>query len=679
MGELPLMTETGTFVINGAERVIVSQLHRSPGVICSEETHSSGKNLFSARIIPYSGAWIEFEYDTSDVINVRLDHRKKMPASLLLRALGWTTNEMILRLFSRVETMEISPWEQAEDTLESSEFENGIGRLITGDIVSERPIEIIARAYNTLTENLIGRLKDTNIKEIYVTSADFPSYLLGRITASPLFDIETGEVIVQSNEEITMEDLESIRIANCMKLYLLNEKGEKDIVSIPTWNVNPVVFEQNRFHKLADHILLQDVIDKKSKERLIPAETLLNQDLIDQIQQHKVDKVTVTAGRVPVHLIGKTIALPLVNKKTGEILADIGHLVSLELLRKIRDIDSEKKISINVLNSEDALYIKAIRNTLKKDNSSTQDEAILEIYKRLQPGDPPTPETARSRIEKMFFDPKRYDLFPVGRYKINQKLKLDVPLQQRILRREDVVETLKYLMKVENGMSDVDDIDHLGNRRVRPVGELLQVQFRNGLVRVERAVRERMTVESIEEITPHDLINSKPLTGAIKDFFGSSQLSQFMQQTNPLDELTHKRRLSALGPGGLHRDRATFEVRDVHHTHYGRLCPIETPEGPSVGLIVSLSTYAHVNEYGFLETPYRKVKNGIVTDQIDYLSADGEDPLIVAQANAPTDNEGKLIGEVLARVGDNFPRVNPEEVDYMDVSPKQVVSVSAAL
>jgi len=552
MGELPIMTETGTFIVNGAERVIVSQLHRSPGIIYEEEEHTSGRKLYSARVIPYHGAWIEFEYDTNDVIYVRLDRRKKMPATLLLRALGWTRDEEILRLFSKVEKIQVPHWSHTEETLTKGQFQDGIGRLILRDIIDEKYGEIVARSGEILDENIAGKIDTANVEEIYVTAADFPAYLVGRITASNVVDKSTGEVIIGINEELTKQLLETIRDAGIEELELLDSK--------------------------------------------------------------------------------------------------------------------------------DANYAKSLRNTLARDTVKDQDEAMKEIFKRLQPGDPPTVESARTIVERKFFEPKRYDLSPVGRYKISKKLGIEVPEKQRVLRREDIVEALKYLMKVEHGMGSIDDIDHLGNRRVRSVGELLQMQFRNGLARVEKAIKERMTIQDIEDIMPHDLINSKPLSAAIKDFFGSSQLSQFMQQTNPLDELTHKRRLSALGPGGLHRDRATFEVRDVHHTHYGRLCPIETPEGPSVGLIVTLSTYARVNEYGFLETPYRKVVDGVVTDEIEYLSADQEDPLVVAQANAPTDENSKFVGDdVLSRFEDDFPRVKPEEVNYMDVSPNQIVSVSAAL
>lgn len=627
MGELPLMTETGTFIINGAERVIVSQLHRSPGVIYADSVHSSGRRLFSARIIPYRGAWIEFEYDTHDVIHVRLDHRKKMPATLLLRALGWVSDAEIMRLFAEVERVEVPSWERTEEVLKKNQFRKGIGRVLLEDAVTERPSETIARSGDILNENIIERISLAGTKQILVTIADFPAHIVGRVIASPILDTETGEVICDSKEELSIEMLEKIRDSKRLTLKL-TPPGVEDSTS-------------------------EDI---------------------------EIELVNIPQGEIPADLVSRVAASPVVDTETGEVFADGNQEISMEILKRIQERDSKQLMILELLDKEDAEYTNAIRSTLAKDTAKTQDEAVVEIFRRLQPGDPPTIESAKSRVERMFFDPKRYDLFPVGRYKLNRKLGLDVPLQHRVLRREDVVETLKYLMRVEHGLGSVDDIDHLGNRRVRPVGELLQVQFRNGLSRVERAVRERMTVQNSDEIMPHDLINSKPLTGAIKDFFGSSQLSQFMQQTNPLDELTHKRRLSALGPGGLHRDRATFEVRDVHHTHYGRLCPIETPEGPSVGLIVSLSTYARVNDYGFLETPYRKVLDGVVTDKIEYLSADQEDPLIVAQANAPTDENGKLIGaDVLARVGDDFPRVKPEEVDYMDVSPNQVVSVSAAL
>ncbi|MCH8290088.1 DNA-directed RNA polymerase subunit beta [Candidatus Poribacteria bacterium] len=515
MGEIPRMTENGTFIINGSERVIVSQLHRSPSASFGEMTHTSGQRLFIGRITPYRGAWIEFEYDIKDLIHVRLDRRKKMLVTVLLRALGWETDEEILKLFAKTEYISLS-----------------------GDASTLQSLE-------------------------------------DRVTAAPIIDPSTGEVLLEANTELTDD-----------------------------------------------------------------------------------------------------------------------HLTTL--------FESEVQ-EIEMLDENDSEIIRFLRNTLERDHQADykeghiQDQALVEIFRKLQPGDPPTLESARNRFEKMFFDSVRYDLSRVGRYKLNEKLGSlsiyrngsngslsgDTSLpdeSMRILRREDIAAALKYLMDVQNGEGEKDDIDHLGNRRVRSVGELLQNQVRVGLLRVARAARERMTIQELENATPADLINPKPLAAAIKDFFGSSQLSQFMQQTNPLDELTHKRRLSALGPGGLHRERATFEVRDVHRTHYGRVCPIETPEGPSVGLIVSLSTYARVNAYGFLETPYRKAINGVATDQIDYLTADKEDAFIIAQAGSTLDTEKRLTDDqVISRFKGEYPRVSPDEVDYIDVSPKQIVGVSAAL
>ena len=514
MGEIPLMTEKGTFFINGAERVIVSQLHRSPSATFNEETHTSGHKLFVAKIVPYRGAWIEFEYDIKDQIYVRLDRRKKMLVTILLRALGWETDEQILKLFAKTEVQALS------DKLEN---------LAT---------------------------------------------LEGRVLAAPVID-STGEVLLEANIDLTEEEL-------------------------------------------------------------------------GKLQKAGIE-------------------------------------------------------SIEILDEEDARRIQFLRNTLQRDVQSDykeghiKDQALVEIFRRIQPGDPPTLESARSRFEKLIFDPARYDLSRVGRYKLNEKLGAlsiyrngtsddssgsnGLPDESvRILRREDIAATLDYLMHVQDSNGEMDDIDHLGNRRVRAIGELLQNQIRTGLIRVVRATRERMTAQELENSTPPDLINPKPLTGAIKDFFGSSQLSQFMQQTNPIDELTHKRRLSALGPGGLHRERATFEVRDVHRTHYGRVCPIETPEGPSVGLIVSLSTYARVNEYGFLETPYRKVKDGVATGEVTHMTADKEDAFVIAQANTKLNSNGKIIEkQVSTRFKGDFPRMAPKEVDYLDVSSKQIVGVSASL
>jgi len=561
MSEFPLMTERGTFVINGAERVVVSQLHRSPGVTFSEDTHSSGRKLYSTKIVPYRGAWIEFEYDIKDCIYVRLDRRKKMHATILLRALGWETDEEILRLFAKTEIISLKPWNRGDILFSREHFDEIIGKVVIYDVKAPETSDVLIEAGTVITDLELEKIRIAGVKEVYVYDDSFPVSMINRVIASPVIDRNTGEVIAETNNDLNVE-------------------------------------------------LLEKLLD---------------------------------AG------------LPS-NEVKG--------CTELELLNK-----------------EDAEMIEFLRNTLKADKTPrSKNDALREIFRKLQPGDPPTDESAKSRLEKLFSDSTRYDLSRVGRYKLNEKLGLNVPEDVRILMPEDIIETLKYLMKVQHDKGSVDNIDHLGNRRVKTVGELLQNQFRIGLSRVARVIKERMTIQDMENATPQDIINSKPLTGAIKDFFGSSQLSQFMQQINPLDELTHKRRLSALGPGGLHRDRATFEARDVHHTHYGRVCPIETPEGPSVGLIVSLSTYARVNDYGFLETPYRKVVDSVVTNQIEYLPADKEDDFIIAQANAKLDNVGKLIEEqVMARYRGEYPHRPPEDIDYIDVSPKQVVSVSAAL
>jgi DNA-directed RNA polymerase subunit beta len=553
MGEIPLMTERGTFIINGAERVVVSQLKRSEGVIFKEETQPSGRKTYIAQIIPLRGAWIEFESDVQNLLWVRLDRRKKRHATTFLRALGWTTNSDILRLFTVPEAVPL-----------------------------EEPVEVAV--------------------------ADGEAYL-GRPIGKRIVDTETGELLADANVILGAELLAALRESKVTSFFV---KGS--------------------------------------------ARTDLSA------------------------LVGRTVMVPIVDPSTGELLVDATTVLDDGHIAKIEQSDVAQ---IEVVPKAVEHWIEPLLDTIRKDPFKTQDEALMEVFRALQPGDSPTPDTARTRIERLYFDPNRYDLSRVGRYKLNKKLGMTVDPNERILRKEDIVAVLRYLLDVMVGKGIVDDIDHLGNRRVRAVGELLQSQVRVGLLRMARNIRERMTInaQELENKTPNDLINPKPLTSSIKDFFGSSQLSQFMAQTNPLDELTHKRRLSALGPGGLHRDRATYDVRDVHHTHYGRVCPIETPEGPSVGLIVSLSSYARVNEYGFLETPYQKVKDGrIVPGAVDYLSADQEDLHIIAQANVLHDADGVLLDKaIITRYRGDFPISSPKDIAYLDVSPKQVVSISAAL
>jgi len=487
LGDIPLMTDTGTFIVNGDERVVVSQLHRSPGISFESEPHPSGKNIYSARIIPYRGAWVEFEFDMNDVLYVYVDRKRKFLASTFLRVFNYSSDEEVLKAFCEIEVCDLT---------RSAQLERLIGQTLAKSIID----------------------KETNV--------------------------------------------------------LLAERYEK-----------------------------------------------ITKDMADKIWRSSVRRVEVLVKPIP------------------EII-----------------------------------------NTLKKDHTKNKEEAVMDIYRKLRPGDPPTPESAANLATRLFFDQKRYDLGQVGRYMLNRKLNMSVSLEERLITPETLIHIILKLITLKNGEDATDDIDHLGNRRVRCVGELLLNQIRIGLARVDRSCRERMNLYDLSNVMPHNLINSKLVSGVVRDFFGRSQLSQFMDQTNPLAELTHKRRMSALGPGGLNRDRAGFEVRDVHYSHYGRMCPIETPEGPNIGLISSLSTYAKINKFGFIETPYRKVENGRVTDKIEYLSADVEDLYVIAQANSKIDSKGHFTDDkIFCRFKDDFLQAEPKEVQYMDVSPRQLVSVAASL
>ncbi|MBU6955820.1 MULTISPECIES: DNA-directed RNA polymerase subunit beta [unclassified Hahella] len=545
MGEVPLMTENGTFVINGTERVIVSQLHRSPGVFFDHDkgkTHSSGKLLYSARIIPYRGSWLDFEFDPKDCVFVRIDRRRKLPATILLRALGYAADEM-LEMFFENSLFEVEGGEYFLDLVPSR---------LRGDIaifeIKDDEGNLIVEEGRRVTARHIRQMEKAGLKRLRVPS----SYLLGKVTATNIADPSTGEVIVECNTEIT-----------------------------------------------------DDVIEKFEKAGIKRIETLYTNDL------------------------------------------DCGPFVS---------------------------------DTLRIDATRSQLEALVEIYRMMRPGEPPTKESAENLFNNLFFSEERYDLSAVGRMKFNRRLGREETEGLGVLSHSDIIDVLRTLIDIRNGRGVVDDIDHLGNRRVRSVGEMAENQFRVGLVRVERAVKERLSMAESEGLMPQDLINAKPVAAAVKEFFGSSQLSQFMDQNNPLSEVTHKRRVSALGPGGLTRERAGFEVRDVHPTHYGRVCPIETPEGPNIGLINSLATYARTNTYGFLESPYRKVVDGLVTDDIEYLSAIEESDYVIAQASAAVDENGRLIDElVTVRHKNEFTVMPPEKVTLMDVSPRQVVSVAASL
>jgi len=546
-GEIPLMTENGTFIVNGSERVIVSQLHRSPGIFFDHDkgkTVASGKLIYSARVIPIRGSWLDLEFDSKDLLYVRIDRRRKMPVTILLKAMGNST-EFILNYFYNIEKI----------TLEGEKVYFAVDESLSGqkapeDIKDPKSDEVIVKKGRKLTKPLLKKIMDAGVKRVAIKEAD----LTGKVLSSNVHDPSTGEILFRCNEELPLNGLE-----------IAQEKNVKELKFIH----------------------------------------------IDE------------------------------------------------------DLDNA-----------------SIRDTLLMDRIDTAEDAIMEIYRRLRPSNPPTPETAAKFFNSLFFEPETYDLSDVGRAKMNYKLRLNVSTDLTVLRNEDILSSVKYLIDLKNGAGEcsVDDIDHLGNRRVRSVGELIENQYRIGLVRMERAIKEKMSLQDIETMMPHDLINAKPVSAVVNEFFGSSQLSQFMDQTNPLSEITHKRRLSALGPGGLTRERAGFEVRDVHSTHYGRICPVETPEGPNIGLIVSLSTYARVNEFGFIETPYRMVENGKVMEDVKFMTAIEEENEMIAPADRPLDKKGKFVEELISvRKGGDFVSAMPEDIKLMDVAPNQLVSVAAAL
>jgi len=548
MGDMPLMTDKGTFIVNGTERVIVSQMHRSPGVFFDHDngkSHSSGKILHSARIIPYRGSWLDFEFDAKDILYARIDRRRKLPATTVLYALGMSKEEILEHYYESVQYTRNKGkggWNLAFNP------ENYRGSKLTRDLVDAKTGEAVAPAGRKLTKRGAKKLADDGLKTVLISDEE----LAERYAAEDIVNVKTGEIYAEAGDELTVEIIEE-----------MNEAGIKDI-------------------------------------------SILNIDHIN-----------------------------------------VGPF---------------------------------IRNTLNADKNESRDSALVDIYRVMRPGEPPTPETAEALFQSLFFEEDRYDLSAVGRVKMNMRLDQECSDEIRILRNEDLLAVVDTLVKLKDGIGSTDDIDNLGNRRVRSVGELMQNQYRIGLLRMERAIKERMTSVDIETVMPHDLINAKPAAAVVREFFGSSQLSQFMDQTNPLSEITHKRRLSALGPGGLTRERAGFEVRDVHPTHYGRICPIETPEGPNIGLINSLATHARINKYGFIESPYRRIVKGKLTDEVVYISAMEEARYKIAQANAEVDEKGNLKGDfITCRVNGEVTLVERDGVDFIDVSPKQLVSVAAAL
>ena len=546
MGDIPLMTNNGTFIVNGTERVIVSQMHRSPGVFFDHDkgkTHSSGKLLFAARIIPYRGSWLDIEFDAKDIVYARIDRRRKIPVTSLLYALGMDAEEILNTFYRKV---------------------------------------------------IYKRQKDG--WRVPFDANRFRGYK----AVNDLVDADSGRVVLEAGKKLTVRQARQ-----------LAEKGLKAL-------------------RMSDQ-----------------------------------------------ELVGHYIGEDLVNPKTGEIYAEAGEEITEKALKALNEAGYKELPLLDIDHVNVGAYI---RNTLTVDKNMTREDALFDIYRVMRPGEPPTLDTAQSMFNSLFFDSERYDLSAVGRVKMNMRLDLDAPDTMRVLRKEDIISVVRTLVDLRDGKGEIDDIDHLGNRRVRSVGELMENQYRIGLLRMERAIKERMSSVDIDTVMPQDLINAKPAAAAVREFFGSSQLSQFMDQTNPLSEITHKRRLSALGPGGLTRERAGFEVRDVHPTHYGRICPIETPEGPNIGLINSLATYARVNKYGFVETPYRKVKDGRVTDEVIYLSAMEEGRYTVAQANAQIDSRGRFTEDmIVCRHAGDVQMVPADKVDFMDVSPKQLVSVAAAL
>jgi len=558
MGDMPLMTPNGTFVVNGTERVIVSQMHRSPGVFFDHDrgkTHSSGKLLFTSRIIPYRGSWLDFEFDAKDLVFSRIDRKRKLPVTTLLYALGMD-QEGIMDAY-----------------------------------------------YDTVNYRMV--------KNKGWATKFFPERIRGTKPAFDVIDAATGDVIAEAGKKVTPRTVKK-----------LIDEGEVTEILVP----------------------------------------------FDAI-------------------IGRFAAKDIINEETGAIWAEAGDELTWELdkndevsggiLKELIDNGVTEIPTLDIDNINVGAYI---RNTMAVDKNLNRETALMDIYRVMRPGEPPTVEAASALFSTLFFDPERYDLSAVGRVKMNMRLELDAEDTMRILRNEDIIAVIKALVDLRDGRGDVDDIDHLGNRRVRSVGELMENQYRVGLLRMERAIKERMSSVEIDTVMPQDLINAKPAAAAVREFFGSSQLSQFMDQTNPLSEVTHKRRLSALGPGGLTRERAGFEVRDVHPTHYGRMCPIETPEGPNIGLINSLASFARVNKYGFIETPYRRVEDSTVTDEVHYMSATEEMRHTIAQANAQLDANGRFENDLAStRKGGEFMLNQPANIDYIDVSPKQLVSVAASL
>ncbi len=636
LGEVPLMTENGSFIVNGSERVIVSQLHRSPGVIFLEKALPTGRRTPTAQIIPYRGAWVEFEIDTKDQIYVRIDKRRKLPATVLLRALGWESDADILKLYAKTERLVLAGWQVTH-------VEGPAKKITSGDLLDAADFRQASRDYPDLEV-------EKSYRVIEVTDKDCP--------------LEIGQALTYKNRTSLRRKWKGFETELLRRVVDTHNSGCE---LIPEQVLTNSEYEEGR---------------ARYGSKAFAAEQILSQDSQESV--------------------GRVCAEDVINPETGEVLLTANTLLTETELERLSETGVE---ALTVLDEEDCQHIRFLRNTLERDRQADyeepytlQDAALLEIFRTLRPGDPAGIENARKHLSWLLFDPHRYDLGVVGRYKLNRKFQ-NIPVYGeppeetlRTLRPEDIAATVDYLLKVHNGIAPKDDLDHLGNRRVRVIGELLENQFRMGLFQIRRTTRERLSTNNdIAKVVPSSLINPKPLMMALREFFGSNQLSQFMQQINPLDELTHKRRISAIGPGGLHRDRATAAVRDVHRTHYGRVCPLETPEGPSIGLIVSLACYGRINPYGFIETPYHKVEDGSVLDPVEYLTADSEDTAYIAAKAISNDAEQAGNGEASGlqtppteqmlpvRSGEDVLSLPMEKVDYIGVSPQQIVGISAAL
>jgi DNA-directed RNA polymerase subunit beta len=666
-GEMPLMTEQGTFIINGTERVVVSQLHRSPGVFFEHDkgkSHSSGKVLYSARVIPYRGSWLDFEFDAKDIIYVRIDRRRKLPATVLLRALGYTTAELLKKYYD-TEEIRIKPG--TEDEFDIVVWMDNIAHediVIDGETIVQKDESLQGR-YNL--EHL-QKLIRSGAKTLYLS----PVMAMGARLSVAAAD-ENGDQLTLPGKKKKYLNKGQILSAELLTHYL--EQGVSEI--------HAKAIMAPDYAKTVDLDLL--IGQRATRDIYLPSGDLLLKAgaKFGKMRSRAIRKL-IDSGmeEVPIardYLVGKVAAEDVYDPVDGDVLLQVNEEITPEILAEIETRPIER---IKILFIDNVNVGPFLRDTLNIDKITTPEEAIMEIYRRLRPGEPPTMETATNLFNNLFFNSERYDLSKVGRLKLNHKFDLDTALDKTTLTPEDILKVVEYLINLRNTRPgyQVDDIDHLGNRRVRPVGELLENQYRIGLVRMERAIKERMVIQEVESMMPHDLLNSKPVTAVVKEFFGSSQLSQFMDQTNPLSEITHKRRLSALGPGGLTRDRAGFEVRDVHPTHYGRICPIETPEGPNIGLISSLASFARVNQFGFIETPYRTVREGRVTDEVRYYSALEEQKYSISQANAALDENGRFAEELITVRKDGETIVmSRDEVQLMDVSPNQLVSIAASL